>query len=94
MKKMNVKKDSSILKGKVSRRGFLKLGGIGVATAAVAGVADKVEAVDSTLKGKKLAMVIDLQRCSACGGCTIACMNENNVQEGVAWAYHEASTEG
>ncbi len=34
----------------------------------------------------KYAMVIDLQRCAGCGGCIIACKNENNLSQGVSWA--------
>jgi Fe-S-cluster-containing dehydrogenase component len=34
----------------------------------------------------RYAMVIDLQRCTGCGGCIIACMNENNLPEGVRWS--------
>ncbi|GAB4545477.1 MAG: 4Fe-4S dicluster domain-containing protein [Anaerolineae bacterium] len=34
----------------------------------------------------KYAMVIDLHRCTGCGSCIIACKNENNLSEGVAWS--------
>ena len=67
---------------------------MGVAAVAVAGVAERVEATVSTLKGKSFAMVIDLQKCTGCGGCTIACINENNVQAGFAWAYRISKTVG
>lgn len=42
----------------------------------------------------ELGMVIDLQRCTGCGGCNIACKNENNLQEGVAFSSRIIQTEG
>ncbi|MBC8505516.1 MAG: 4Fe-4S dicluster domain-containing protein [Anaerolineales bacterium] len=42
----------------------------------------------------KYAMVIDLQRCTGCGGCILACKNENNLSEGVSWSSKIAWTEG
>ena len=74
------------------RREFLKLGG--VAGAAMLGPADAALAKGNFLKGKNLAMVIDLQRCTGCGGCIISCLSENNVQTGVTWAKKIAKTVG
>lgn len=42
----------------------------------------------------KYAMVIDLQRCTGCGGCIIGCKNENNLSQGVSWASKISWTEG
>lgn len=79
---------------KISRRQFLKLGGVGVAAVVVAGVSPKAASASNRLKGKKFAMVIDLHRCTGCGACDIACKTENNVQAGFAWAHHITRTSG
>ncbi|MCK7508449.1 MAG: hypothetical protein MZV70_33280 [Desulfobacterales bacterium] len=42
----------------------------------------------------RYAMVIDLQRCVGCGGCSIACRNENNVTEGIYWSNKITETVG
>jgi molybdopterin-containing oxidoreductase family iron-sulfur binding subunit len=78
----------------VSRRDFLKVGGLGVAAAIVPIVSGGPVLAQSTLSGKKLGMVIDLQRCVGCGACVIACKNENNVQGDVAWASRISRTVG
>ena len=67
----------------LSRRSFLKAGSAGAGLLAVAPVA--LAGKDAS-KGKRMAMVIDLQRCTGCGGCILTCKNENNVQLGVAWS--------
>jgi molybdopterin-containing oxidoreductase family iron-sulfur binding subunit len=39
-------------------------------------------------------MVIDQQRCVGCGGCIIACKNENNLPEGISWSNKITETSG
>lgn len=89
--------DRSKMNKEISRRAFLKVGGLGVAAVAVptlTGGLVHANKGDSPLSGKKLAMVIDLQRCVGCGACVIACKNENNVKDGVAWASRISRTTG
>ena len=78
----------------ITRRDLLKVGGLGVAAAVMLEVTGGLATAQSAIAGKKLAMVIDLQRCVACGACIIACKNENNVQGGVEWASKISSTVG
>ncbi|MGM0398093.1 MAG: 4Fe-4S dicluster domain-containing protein [Halobacteriota archaeon] len=44
--------------------------------------------------GVELGMVIDLHQCVGCGGCNIACKQENNLQEGVAFSSNIIETKG
>lgn len=86
---MGKSKDKSTKK--ITRRELFKTGGL----AAVAAVAiPKIASAQSAEDGRKLAMVIDLQRCVGCGGCIIACKSENNVQDGVKWSYKLSKTVG
>jgi molybdopterin-containing oxidoreductase family iron-sulfur binding subunit len=85
--------NSSDSKG-LSRRDFLKAGGMGVAAVAVLQATGGIATASSAIAGKRLAMVIDLHRCVACGACIIACKNENNIQEDVAWADRSTRTLG
>ncbi|MBE0480016.1 MAG: 4Fe-4S dicluster domain-containing protein [Dehalococcoidia bacterium] len=82
----------------ITRRKFLKVGGVGVVMLAVGGTAFRAGEVAlgignesgeqgmTELAGKELAMVIDLQRCIACKRCISACRDENNLREGHHWA--------
>ncbi len=74
----------------LTRRGFLKWSG----AAAVVGVAASEVSAGAGTDGRRIAMVIDLARCTGCGGCMLACKNENNVQAGHAWSSRIASTFG
>ncbi len=84
-------KYQTISEKKVSRRDFLKAGGAG---AAVLAGATTASAKEKPSKGKRLAMVIDLQHCTGCGGCAVSCKSENNVQRGIRWAKVETTTVG
>ena len=42
----------------------------------------------------KYAMVIDLQRCTGCGGCILSCKTENNLSDGVFWSSKLSVTQG
>ena len=75
---------------KVSRRDFLKAGTAGVTV--LAGV--QAASAKGSSKPKRLAMVIDLQHCTGCGGCVVSCKSENNVQRGNAWAKMKNKTMG
>ena len=82
--------NKSLAENEVSRRSFLKAGGAGVAVMAGAQAA----VAEGQLKDKRLAMVIDLQHCTGCGGCAISCKSENNVQRGNRWAKVKSITKG
>jgi len=74
------------------RRDFLKKAGLGLLTAI--GLPKIVFASKKTVLKKRLAMVIDLQKCTGCGACTIVCKNENNVDDGILWANKMSQTVG
>ena len=83
----------------LTRRSALRKAGAAVAAVVGAGVLtrcgpDASSSSSSVLKGKKLAMVIDLQRCIGCGGCSLACKTENNTPEGIFWSNKTTRTYG
>ncbi len=95
MKKEHNKPAESNGKTTISRRGLLKAGGAGAVVGVLGetALADEAGAPDK-LKTANLAMVIDLQRCTGCGGCLISCKSENNVQAGVTFAKKIVKTVG
>ena len=42
----------------------------------------------------RMKFYIDVKRCIECGGCEVACKNENNVQTGFFWANKISRTAG
>jgi len=95
MKNEHNKPAESNSKATISRRGLLKVGGAGVVVGALgqAALAEEAGAPDG-LENANLALVIDLQRCTGCGGCLISCKSENNVQSGVTFAKKIVKTVG
>jgi molybdopterin-containing oxidoreductase family iron-sulfur binding subunit len=83
-------KGQALLGKKVSRRDFIKTGMAGAVLAST----QAASAEGEHSKCKRLAMVIDLQRCTGCGGCAISCKSENNVQSGNVWASRKIKTVG
>lgn len=99
---INIEKENSVEtngKEEYSRKDFIKQLGAGTATITAFGLsgctATNNNAQDlAHLEGKNLAMVIDLNRCTGCGGCTLACKSENNIKDGFFWSDRITRTTG
>ena len=69
-----------------NRREFLKLSAIGIAVAAGARAITQAEASEGGAKGEhQWAMVIDQNKCTGCGYCTLACQAHNDVNPDIQW---------
>jgi Fe-S-cluster-containing dehydrogenase component len=82
--------------GNLSRRSFFKCMGAGAAVIGLASACSRKDPNEGLegLQGTNLVMVIDLQRCTGCGGCDLACKSENNLREGHFWSHHITNTTG
>mgnify|MGYP001560255964 CR=1 FL=1 len=78
----------------ITRRDFLKVSGLATAGAVLATASEGAATAQSPITGKRLGMVIDLQKCGGCGACCIVCKNENNVQAEHYWAGRISRTFG
>ncbi len=70
---------------KLSRRKLIKSGSVVIASVAAGGLANRAMAASEAVKPTKvrrLAMVIDLDRCIGCKSCAVACKAENGVRLG------------
>ncbi len=70
----------------MSRRDLVKSGGVALAAtigAVAAGTAVSGPETEAAVATKRLAMVIDLSRCSGCQACVVACKAEHSVRLGV-----------
>lgn len=79
---------------KLSRREMLKIGGLGAAAFATTKVADRISAAETTVTGRRLAMVIDLRRCIGCQACSVSCKAEFDVPLGVWRSWVKEANKG
>lgn len=67
----------------LTRRDFLKLGGVSAAAAVGTLASGKVFSHTKSKTSRRLAMVIDLRKCIGCHACSVACKAEFDVPLGV-----------
>jgi tetrathionate reductase subunit B len=81
---------------KIHRRDCLKSGTAVLATAIATGVVGEAAAAEETASTapKRLAMVIDLSRCTGCNACTVACKAENGIRLGAFRAWVSETEKG
>lgn len=79
---------------KMSRRKVLAFAGLGAAAFTTARVANKVSAHLREPRTARLAMVVDLRRCTGCHACSVSCKSEFEVPLGVYRSWVKIGEEG
>lgn len=67
---------------KIDRRSMVKSTGVALAGLLAASCAKRKSTTKKEIKGKQMAMVIDLRKCYGCQSCAVACKAENGVRLG------------
>jgi len=71
---------------KVTRRDFIKIAAVSVATLASIQVIRRAQASEPVpTGGRKWGMLIDQSVCTGCGYCTLACQAHNDISPDIAW---------
>jgi ferredoxin len=76
-----------VLKKSGALAGLLSLGAWGTVEGATGDDEEGAASADGDDEGRRMGMVIDLERCDGCLGCVDACREENNWSSGANWMY-------